>query len=62
VIVPNSKIGKSQVVNYSFPDPRYRVEIEISVAYGSDVDQVTQIPVDAVKEVEGVLKNYAVDA
>ena len=29
VILPNSKIGKSQIVNYSFPDPKYRVQTTI---------------------------------
>jgi small-conductance mechanosensitive channel len=62
VIVPNSTIGRSQVVNYSFPDPRYRVETEIGIAYGSDLDQVRRIILDTVRNVEGVLPDKPVEA
>ena len=62
VIVPNSIIGRSQVVNYSFPDPRYRVETEIRIAYGSDLDQARRIIHDTVRNVEGVLPGKPVEA
>jgi len=62
VIVPNSTIGRSQVVNYSFPDPRYRVETEIRIAYGSDIDQARRIILDTVRDVEGVLPGKPVEA
>jgi small-conductance mechanosensitive channel len=61
VIVPNSAIGKSQVVNYTYPDPSYRVQAEIGIAYGSDPDQVTQVIVEAVGGVEGVLAEKPVE-
>ena len=32
VIVPNSSISNNQVVNYTYPDPRYRIQTEIGVA------------------------------
>jgi len=62
VIVPNSKIGKNQVVNYSYPDPRYRIQTEVSIAYGSDLDEVRAVLRAAVHEVEGVLPDKPVDA
>jgi len=34
VIVPNSTIGNNQVVNYTYPDPQYRVQMDIGVGYG----------------------------
>jgi len=49
------------VINYSFPDPDYRVSIEIGVAYGSDFDQVRSVIKDAVRGVEGVLPDKPVD-
>jgi small-conductance mechanosensitive channel len=55
VIVPNSTINSNQIVNYSYPDPRYRIETRIGVAYGSDIEHVRQVITDAVREVEGVL-------
>ena len=62
VVVPNSKIGKNQVVNYSYPDSRYRIETEVSIAYGSDLGQVRTVLKQSVREVEGVLPDKPVDA
>ena len=62
VIVPNSRIGKNQVVNYSYPDPRYRIQTEVSIAYGSDLDEVRTVLKAAVRGVEGVLPDKPVDA
>jgi small-conductance mechanosensitive channel len=62
VVVPNSKIGKNQVVNFSYPDPRYRIETEVSIAYGADLDQVREVLKGAVTGVEGVLPDKPVEA
>jgi small-conductance mechanosensitive channel len=62
VIVPNSIISKNQVVNYSYPDPLYRVQIEIGIGYGADIEAVRRIIRDAVRKVEGVLPDKPVDA
>ena len=62
VIVPNSIIGKSQVVNYTYPDPTYRIQMDIGIGYGQDIERVRQIIVDTVREVEGVLPERPVDA
>ncbi len=61
VIIPNSQINESQVINYTYPDPRYRVSTEIGVAYGSDIDQMNKVIKDAVRGVEGVLSEKPVD-
>ncbi len=60
-IVPNSKIGSSQVINYTFPDPKYRVHSNILVAYGSDFDEVQRVAQAAVRSVEGVLPDQPVN-
>ena len=62
VIVPNSIIAKSQVVNYTFPDPTYRIQMDIGIGYGQDIERVRQIIVDTVREVKGVLPDRPVDA
>jgi small-conductance mechanosensitive channel len=61
VIVPNSIIGKNQVINYTYPDPRYRVETHVSVAYGSDIEAARSIILEAAREVEGILPDRPVD-
>jgi small-conductance mechanosensitive channel len=62
VIVPNSTIGSSQVVNYTYPDPQYRVQVDIGIGYGQDVEKVRQVIIEAVRHVEGVLPDKPVDA
>lgn len=62
VIIPNSVIAKSLIVNHSYPDTQYRIQIHIGVAYGSDVEQTRQVMTDAVRQVEGVLPNRPVEA
>jgi len=62
VIVPNSAIAKDQIVNYTYPDPRYRVQIEVNIDYGSNLKVARQIAIDSVRGVEGVLLEKPVDA
>ena len=62
VIVPNSTIGNSQVVNYTFPDPQYRVQIDIGIGYGTNIDVVQKLIIDTVREIDGVLPDKPVDA
>jgi len=62
VIVPNNTISTDQIVNYTYPDPRYRIEIEIGIAYGQDIEMVRKVLVDTVRKVEGVLPEKPVDA
>jgi small-conductance mechanosensitive channel len=62
VIVPNSTIGKNQVINYTYPDPRYRIQTHVGIGYGSDIETARNIIVDTVRHVEGVLPDKPVDA
>jgi len=62
VVVPNSQIGKSLVVNYAYPNDQYRLQIHLGIAYGSDIEEARQVMVGAVKEVEGVLPDRPVEA
>ena len=61
LIVPNSQISKSQIVNYNYPDTRYRMETDIHIAYGIDIDRVRKTATEAVRGVEGVLDDEPVD-
>ncbi len=42
IIVPNSQLINQAVINWSHGDPRIRVHVPVGVAYGSDVDLVTE--------------------
>jgi small-conductance mechanosensitive channel len=43
IIIPNSLITTSKVINWIHQSDKTRFRIEIGVAYGSDVDQVIKI-------------------
>jgi small-conductance mechanosensitive channel len=62
VIVPNSVIGANQVINYSYPDPRYRIETHVGIAYGTDIETARKVIVDAVRDLQDVLPDKPVDA
>jgi len=47
VTIPNSVMGNSKVINESGgPHEKFRIRTKISVAYGSDIDQVLEILMD----------------
>ena len=55
ITLPNAQIANAQITNESGgPAPKQRVRAEIGVAYGSDIDQVTDVLTDAAKSVEWV--------
>ncbi len=44
ITVPNSIMGNSQVTNQSGgPHPKFRIRVQVGVAYGTDIDQVDDI-------------------
>jgi small-conductance mechanosensitive channel len=43
IIVPNSQLVSEKVINWSHKDPKVRIHIPIGVAYGSDVQLVTEL-------------------
>jgi potassium-dependent mechanosensitive channel len=55
IIVPNSKLVSQRLINWSYGDPRARISIPVSVAYGSDIDLVTNTLLKAAEEIENVL-------
>lgn len=59
IVIPNSQIGSSVILNYSYPDPKLRLRIPIGVAYGSDLDKVTDILIQVGKSESHVLENPA---
>src|SRR6185295_4983796 len=57
VIVPNSKLVREQLINWSYGDPRARMSIHVGVAYGSDINLVTETLLKATEEVDSVLRD-----
>jgi small-conductance mechanosensitive channel len=47
LIIPNALMVKTIVTNYSFPDDRALVAIDVGVAFGSDIEKAKQLMVEA---------------
>jgi small-conductance mechanosensitive channel len=62
VVVPNSNIGRNQVINYSYPDNRYRMQTHVGIAFGTDVEYARQVMIDAVLQAPYVLPDEPVEA
>ena len=50
IVLPNSKVSGEAVVNLSQGGTAVRISVEVGVAYGSDVEQVTALLKEAVME------------
>jgi len=55
IFVPNSLLISQKMINWSHADRRYRQEIKVGVAYGSDVQKVTELLLEAAKQSNKVL-------
>jgi small-conductance mechanosensitive channel len=55
IIVPNSRLVSQRLINWSYGDPRVRIEIPVGVAYSSDVALVTETLLQAAEHVDNVL-------
>ena len=56
VIIPNSDFISQQVTNWSFKDPRMRRQVDIGVAYGSDLELVRRTLLEIAAQTPQVLK------
>ncbi|MEZ4843677.1 MAG: mechanosensitive ion channel family protein [Bacteroidia bacterium] len=55
-IIPNGIVANDKILNYTQKDIR-RVDLEIGVAYGTDIDEAKKVIYQTLKKVEGVLEN-----
>jgi small-conductance mechanosensitive channel len=55
-------MSKSLLVNYSYPDTTYRIQIELPISYGTNVDLAKETIIEAVRQVEGVEPERKVEA
>jgi small conductance mechanosensitive channel len=50
VIIPNKEIYTNPLINYSISGRR-RIDLDIGISYGEDLERVQKITIDAVKEI-----------
>jgi small-conductance mechanosensitive channel len=62
VVVPNSVIGKSLVVNHSVPSTIYRVETHVGIGGDTDIDYARQVMIDAVQAEPWVMQDRRIEA
>ena len=56
VIIPNSELVSTSVINWTHKNTLGRAEVPVGVAYGSDVEQVTEILMTCLQADERILK------
>lgn len=62
IIIPNAEISKMTINNISYPGPSLRVRVDVGVAYGSDIDKVKALLVEAAAGQPGILIDPAPNA
>ena len=61
VIIPNAAVVDSDVVNYSQPDPSYRLQVDLGISYNGDIPSITKVLEDTIRGVEGVMDDKPVN-
>jgi MscS family membrane protein len=54
IIIPNGELVNKKFKNFVLPDPKIRVTVNFSVAYGSDVDFVHDVVLEAIRKIDGI--------
>ena len=62
LIIPNSDLCNTMLINLAFPDCRVKGRVNVGVAYGSDVEKVKALLVATACEVESVLADPPAEA
>lgn len=50
VVIPNGLLISNEVINWTLSDKKRRIEVNVGVAYGSDVKKVTELFYQVIKE------------
>lgn len=57
IVVPNSEFVSKDVINYSHGDPTYRLDVNVGVSYGSDLDNVLEALREVADNNSSVMQN-----
>lgn len=55
VVIPNSVIGRDLITNYSIPDKNFRVETDVVVSYGPDIEYVRNLIKEAMEHEDWIM-------
>jgi len=56
IVIPNSELMNKRFKNYVLPDPKIRVVVDFGVAYGTDIDEVERVVIDAIGTMSDICK------
>lgn len=59
IIIPNGIMANSMIINESAPRPRFRIRLDIGVAYGTDLDMIEELLLQVAAENNQVVKQPA---
>jgi small-conductance mechanosensitive channel len=59
LVIPNSEIGRRDIINYTAISPDIRVRVPVGIAYEADRKKAEEIILNVAKNTEGVLKDPA---
>ncbi|HAV12793.1 MAG TPA: mechanosensitive ion channel protein MscS [Opitutae bacterium] len=51
VILPNSEIARSKIINYYYPEKELSVPVDVGVHYSSDLEHVEQVTLEVAREI-----------
>ena len=51
IVIPNSQLSKSRIINYFYPEKELSVPVEVGVHYGSDLEKVEQVTLDVARQI-----------
>lgn len=51
VIMPNSVLSQSKIINYFYPEKELSVPLEVGVHYNSDLEHVEQVTLEVAREI-----------
>jgi small-conductance mechanosensitive channel len=57
VIIPNASVVDGEVINYSQPDPSYRLQVDLGISYNGDIPSITKVLEETIRGVEGVMED-----
>ncbi len=60
VTIPNSIIGTDMITNYSMPDRMFRVETDVIISYGPDIEYVRNLIIEAMKNEKWIMQESPV--
>lgn len=61
VVIPNATVVDAEVINYSQPDPTYRLQTDLGIGNGVSIPWVKSVLEETVRGVEGVLEDKPVN-